>query len=101
MTDIGAVWKRSAAVEGELVTGWFSRLVLTASAPQAGIVSAVPLPRNDVGRRVADWAVATAENVRAVFRTPTWRSEPKRRYYHPRRESFIEDAAMSREMDRL
>ena len=101
MADIGAMWKRSAADERALVAGWFSGLALTAGTAQAGIGSAVPLPRNDVGRRVADWAVATAEAVRAAFRTPTWRSEPERRYDHPRRESFIEDAAMSREMHRL
>jgi hypothetical protein len=74
MADIGILWKRSAAV---------------------------PLPRNDVGRRIADWAVATRQAVRAMVRTSESRNRPERRYYNPRRESFIEDAAMSREMYRL
>jgi len=34
-------------------------------------------------------------------RTPPRTGEPERRYYHPRREAYIEDAAMSRAMDRL
>jgi hypothetical protein len=74
MADIGILWKRSAAI---------------------------PLPRNDVGRRIADWAAATLQAARAMVRTPEPRNRPERRYYHPQRESFIEDAAMSREMHRL
>lgn len=74
MADIGILWKRSAAI---------------------------PLPRNDVGRRIADWAAATLQAARAMVRTPERRNRPERRYYHPQRESFIEDAAMSREMHRL
>jgi hypothetical protein len=101
MADIGAVWKRSAAVERALVSGWFFGLVLTASSAQASVGSAVPFPRNDVGRRIADWAVGTMGAVRAMVRTSPRPSQPERRYYHPRRESFLEDAAMSREMDRL
>jgi hypothetical protein len=74
MVDIGVLWTRSAAV---------------------------PLLRNDVGRRIAEWAVATLQAVRAMVRTEEPRNRPQRRYHHPHRESFIEDAAMSREMYRL
>lgn len=78
MADIGVLGNRSAAFG-----------------------SAVPLPRNDVGRRIADWAVRTRQAVRAMARAREPRNRPERRYYHPHRESFIEDAAMSREMYRL
>ena len=100
MADIGAVWKRSAAVERALVTGWLSGLVLTAGSAQVGVGS-LPLPRNNIGRLIADWVVDSAEVVRSAFRTRAPRSEPTQRYHHPRREAFIEDAAMSREMYRL
>jgi hypothetical protein len=36
-----------------------------------------------------------------MFRTATLRIRPERRSYRPRRESFLEDAAMSREMFKL
>jgi hypothetical protein len=52
-------------------------------------------------RRFAELALGTVEAARAMFRTVRPRSRPKLRYYHPHRESFIEDAAMSREMFRL
>jgi hypothetical protein len=61
----------------------------------------VSLPRNDIGRRIAGWAANTLQAVRAMVRTPDPRNRPERRYYHPHRESFLEDAAMSREMYRL
>jgi hypothetical protein len=84
MADIGVLWKRSTAVERAIANGW-----------------AVPLPRNDVGRRIADWVVSTLQAVHARARTAEPRNRPERRYYHPHRESFIEAAAMSREMYRL
>jgi hypothetical protein len=101
MADIGAVRKRRAVAERAIATGWIFGLVLTAQAAQPAIGAAFPLPRNNVGRRIADWAVGAMEAVRAIAWTPTRRSEPKKRRYHPHRESFIEDAAMSREMYRL
>ena len=101
MTDIGAVWKRSAAVERALVTGWLSTLVLTAGSAQASVGSAIPFPRNDVGRRIAAWVAGTVDTVFGLVRTPALHSKPKRRHYHARPEGFIEDAAMSREMYRL
>ena len=101
MTDIGAVWKRSAAIERALVTGWLPGHAFTAGSAQAGVGSAIPFPRSNVGRRIAAWAADTVDAVFGLVRTSAPRSEPKRRHYHPRRESFIEDAAMSREMYRL
>ncbi|MGD1108855.1 MAG: hypothetical protein ABR885_00965 [Mycobacterium sp.] len=38
---------------------------------------------------------------RAKMLTRARRSAPEQRYHHPRREVFLEDAAMSREMFRL
>jgi hypothetical protein len=52
----------------------------------------------DSPRRFAEPAVGIVAAARAGVRTVTLRSRPKRRYYHPHRESFIENAAMSREM---
>jgi hypothetical protein len=52
-------------------------------------------------RRFAELAFGTVEAARAMVRTVSPRSRPKRRYYHPHRESFIEDATMSREVFRL
>jgi hypothetical protein len=104
MADLGAVWKRSAAAERAIVNGSLLGLVLTASTAQASVGWAVPFPRNDIGdigRRIADWAAGTVETVRAMIRTSARHSETEPRYYHPRRETFIEDAAMSREMYRL
>jgi hypothetical protein len=100
MADIGAVWKRSAAVERVVVTGRLSSLVLTAGSAQVG-VGYLPLPRNIIGRLIAEWVVDSAAAFRSAFLTRTPRSGPTQRHYHPRREAFIEDAAMSREMHRL
>lgn len=95
MADIGGVWRRSA------IFVWPVGFTAAASSVQASAGWALPLPRKTVGRRIADWALGTADAVRAMFRTADRPSQSKPRYYHPRRESFIEDAAMSREMDRL
>ncbi|OBA64475.1 hypothetical protein A5647_02005 [Mycobacterium sp. 1100029.7] len=100
MADIGAVWNRSAAVERAMVTGWFAGVVLPANPVQVGVGS-LPLPRNSIGRLLADLAAGAADAVRSAFRTRTPRVAPQRRYHHPQREAFIEDAAMSREMHRL
>ena len=100
MADIGAVWRRSAPVERALVAGWFAGVVLPTNAAQVGIAS-FPLPRNSIGRLLADLYVGSAEAVRNAFRTRAPRSERQQRYHHPHREAFIEDAAMSREMHRL
>jgi hypothetical protein len=92
MADIGAVWRRS---------GWSVGLVLGAGAAQSSVGSAIPFPGSTIGRRIANRAASTMEAVRAMLRTPPQESRPERRYYHPRREDYIEDAAMSRAMDRL
>ena len=101
MADIGAVWRRSAAVERALVAGWSAGLVLGAGSAQSSIGSAVPFPGSNVGRRIANWTTSTLVALRAMVRTQARASKPERRYYHPRREAYIEDAAMSRAMDRL
>jgi hypothetical protein len=101
MADIGAVWRRSAAAERALLAGWSVGLVLGAGSAQSSIGSVIPFPGSNVGRRIANWTASTVEALRSLVRTPPADSEPERRYYHPRRETFMEDAAMSRAMDRL
>jgi hypothetical protein len=101
MADIGAVWKRSAVAERTLVNGWVLGLVLATQAVQSSVGAVLPLPRTDVGRRLAGWTLGAVAAVRARLTTRAMPSEPRKRYHHPRRESFIEDAAMSREMFRL
>jgi hypothetical protein len=100
MADVGAVWRSSAPVERASVTGWFAGVALPANPAQVGVGS-FPLPRNSIGRLLADLVAGSAEAIRSAFRTRAPRSEPKQRYQHPHREPFIEDAAMSREMHRL
>jgi hypothetical protein len=101
MVGAGAVWKGSAVVERAVVTGWLAASILAANSAQASAGSAIPFPGNNIPRRIAEWGASILDAVRAAARTPLRRSEPKRRYYHPQRESYIEDAAMSREMYRL
>ena len=72
-----------------------------ADSGQLGIGSSVPLPRNHLGRRIAEWAIRGFVLIREKTQVTGQRQEPDRRYHHPRREAFLEDAAMSREMDRL
>jgi hypothetical protein len=79
----------------------FLGLAPAASSGQLGVGSSVPLPRNGLGRRIAEWAIGGFVLVRAKTRVTGRRRESDRRYCHPRREAFLEDAAMSREMDRL
>jgi hypothetical protein len=100
MADIGIMGKRSAAVDRAMVTGWFAGVVLPANSAQVGVGS-FPLPRNSIGRLIADLMVGSAAAVRSAFRVRAPRREPAQRYHHPQREAFIEDAAMSREMHRL
>lgn len=68
----------------------------------AAVGSAIPFPGNNVGRRIAAWAYGTFAGARSATRAWFRTAQPERlEYYHPRREGFIEDAAMSRAMDRL
>jgi hypothetical protein len=59
----------------------------------AGRISA--LPRNTIGQQIVNTVLAACAVV-----TTRRRRRPSRHHYH-RRESFVEDAAMSREMFRL
>ena len=61
----------------------------------------VPLPRRNVGGRIEDWISGVVEATRTRLQARTRHREPKKEYHHPRREVFLEDAAMSREMFRL
>jgi hypothetical protein len=100
MVGAGAVWKRST-VERAVVTGWLAASVLATNSARASVGSAIPFRGSNIAGRIAQWGAGIFDAVRATARTSVWRSEPKRQYYHPLRESFIEDAAMSREMYRL
>jgi hypothetical protein len=59
-----------------------------------GTAAAVPLPRTEPTRRV----IAA---LRAMLRSSPADARPARRRYPPRRDSFLEQAAMAREMHRL
>ncbi|WAC91192.1 hypothetical protein [Mycobacterium sp. Aquia_213] len=63
-------------------------------------LSAGSSARNIVGRQIPRWVVQTATAVRAAVISPRRRDRPSEPHYH-RRERFVEDAAMSREMFRL
>lgn len=90
MADI-ATRGRVPTVNGGAVLG---RFATAASSP------AVRLPRNTIGRRLTYWIAHTVVAVCGVVAIPRSRHRSTERYYH-RRESFVEDAAMSREMFRL
>jgi hypothetical protein len=101
MSDIGSALQpfTVSAISPDPVR--FFGLAPAASSGQLGVGSSVPLPRNHLGRRIAEWAIRGFVLVRAKTQIMGQRQEPDRRYCHPRREAFLEDAAMSREMDRL
>jgi hypothetical protein len=65
----------------------------------SGSVRAV-MPRNHIGRRIANWIAGVHAASRAEVWTPTRRVEHGRPHYH-HREAFLEDAAMARAMYRL
>jgi hypothetical protein len=89
MADIGAVGRYGVG------------LLRTPRAAQAGVGSVFPLPRSNVGRRLGDWLSGVIEATRTRLHTRTPQRAPKKEYHHPRREVFLEHAAMSREMHRL
>ena len=101
MADIGAVWKPFHVSRRTFVNGWILGLVLTLQAAQSNVGAVLPLPRIHVGRRLAALSAGAIEAVRARLQTLAAPRESDKRYHHPRRESYIEDAAMSREMYRL
>lgn len=90
MTDIAARGSEATVNEGVVL----GRITAAASSP------AVRLPRNAIGRQFTYWVAHMVVAACAVVTTPRSRHKPTQRYYH-RRESFVEDAAMSREMFRL
>ncbi|MCV7287634.1 MULTISPECIES: hypothetical protein [Mycolicibacterium] len=72
--------------------------------PLAGVTRAWPaiaLPRNEPRHRIADLLRRIRAAVRAESTTDTPKTRPKREYHPPLRESFMEEAAMRREMFRL
>jgi hypothetical protein len=69
-------------------------VLITEQEVMLGSAVAVPLPRPRPLWRFA-------EAVRGLFVTSTVEARPKRRHYPPRRDGFLEQAAMSREMHRL
>jgi hypothetical protein len=101
MSDIGSVLRLFTV--SAIAPDPFRLLGLApaASSGQLGIGLSVPLPRNGLGRRIAEGVIGGFVVVRAKTRNAGRRRESDRHYCHPRREAFLEDAAMSREMDRL
>jgi hypothetical protein len=69
-------------------------VVITEQDVVFGTAAAVPLPRTKPTRRL----IAA---LRATFLSSSRDTRPARRRYSPRRDSFLEDAAMAREMYRL
>ena len=66
--------------------------------------AAIPLSGSNIRRRIAAWGHGTLEGARAATRAmfqTSQREQLEKQHFHPRREGFIEDAAMSRAMDRL
>jgi hypothetical protein len=69
-------------------------VVITEQAVVFSTAAAVPLPRTKPTRRV----IAALS---AMFLRSSEDPRPAPRHYPPRREAFVEDAAMDREMHRL
>jgi hypothetical protein len=69
-------------------------VVITEQKVAFSTAAAVPLPRTKPTRRV----IAA---VRAIFRSSSEEERPAPRHYPPRRDVFLEEAAMAREMRRL
>lgn len=65
-------------------------VLITENEVLFGSVAAVPLPRRSVSRRLVD----------AISGFASYRRRPPKPHY-PRHYSFLEDALMAREMDRL
>ena len=69
-------------------------VVITEQAVAFSTAAALPLPRTKPTHRV----IAA---LRAMFRSPSEDARLVPRHYPPRRDEFLEDAAMEREMHRL
>ena len=70
------------------------QVVITEQAVAFSTAAAVPLPRTKPTRRV----IAA---LRAMFLSSSEDAPPVPRHYPPRRDEFLEQAAMAREMRRL
>jgi hypothetical protein len=86
----------AAGVGGPKIQEWAIPGRIPANRPSR---AGRPAPAR-IGRRIADVIANTAGAAYAAITTPRRRRMPTERHYH-RRESFVEDAAMSREMFRL
>jgi hypothetical protein len=69
-------------------------VVITEQQLAFSTAAAVPLPRTKRNHGVF-------AALRAMFRTSSHHEQPVPRHYPPRRDEFLEDAAMGREMHRL
>lgn len=69
-------------------------VVITEQQVVFSTAAAVPLPRTKPPRRV----IAA---LRAMFLSSSGDARPAPRHYPPRRDAFLEDAALAREMRRL
>jgi hypothetical protein len=69
-------------------------VVITEQEVALSTAAAVPLPRTKPTRGVID-------ALRAMFLSSSEDVRPARRHYPPRRDAFLEQAAMAREMHRL
>jgi hypothetical protein len=70
------------------------QVVITEQEVAFSTAAAVPLPRTKPNRGV----IAA---LRAMFRSSSQDAQPAPRHYPPRRDEFLEEAAMKREMHRL
>jgi hypothetical protein len=78
-----------------------SRPTVGDGSGQVGFGSALVLPRKRFGPRIARWMASVLSAVRTDTATEARPHQRDRRYHHPRREAFMADAAMAREMLRL
>jgi hypothetical protein len=76
-------------------------VVPTTHATHSALGPAIPLPRGNIGQTIAAWTASAIEGMRTKAQSRPRRSKRTKPYHHPSRESFIEEAAMSREMFRL
>ena len=89
---------RGSATQGVVVDGWVSGPTVLGQTAQP--IEPVLLPPRS-RRRIAELAADTIGAISAMFRTRTRRQRPRREQYPPRREDFVEEPAMRREMFRL
>jgi hypothetical protein len=69
-------------------------VVITEQEVAFSTAAAIPLPRTKPTRRVT-------ATLRAMFRSSSKDAQPVPRHYPQRRDEFLEEAAMEREMHRL